>query len=137
MTIARVFADPPICSDITTDGLIVRTFRTPGQVVRALALLRWEAGMAAVVDLNLHGLLGREVVAYIGNHCPGVGIWGITSSCARDWPVWATAACRRVLRREDVGELLRSLGSAEGRKVDQTERVAAEPSCPPDSKSVA
>ena len=97
--IVRVFADPPLISDITTPGLWVRGYATSGDVAKALAFLQWNAATQAVVDLGLHGQLGEDVVSYIAERHPVVGLWGITSLCPRDWPVWATERCRRVFPR--------------------------------------
>lgn len=92
----RVFGDPPPVCNLISPGLVVRTFRFPAEVARVLATAHWSAGTAAVVDLGFRGLLGRDVITYIAERHPLVGLWGVTALCPRDWPTWATDRCRRV-----------------------------------------
>ena len=107
--IVRVFSDPPPLANLTIPGLSIRTFSLPRDVVRALAALHWSAGTAAVVDLNLHGLLGRDVIEYIAERHPLVGLWGITALCPKDWPAWATERCQRIFHATGTADFFRWL----------------------------
>ncbi len=85
----------------------------------ALAMIASDPPQVVVLDMNMPGLGGKEILAGIRSDHPGIGVIVLTGMCPPEVERAGAGSgfCDYLMKPVDIDELIRKIGSAVGKKL--------------------